>query len=132
MRFSTRQEDIKLQDPELLRFAESDTNETRSVIVELNSDDFIEKPRSSVPRARSPQTGGRSTGSAFGPRMATTAMNELERSLTQLGVGKSMVRLGTAQAYVVSVKPSQLRAISALPMVGAIRSNRTHRLVRVR
>ena len=39
-----------------------------------------------------------------------------------------MQRLNTARAFVVKVRPEQLRAISRLPLVGVIRPNRTHRV----
>jgi hypothetical protein len=55
-------------------------------------------------------------------------MTKLERELKTMGLGRGLVRLNQAQAFVVHVSPEQLRALSESPLVGVIRPNRIHRM----
>src|SRR3954465_9085012 len=118
----------KILDPDLRRFAQAKhADEAQSVIVELEIESPQFTPREIVPRPRVPSHGqpslfNLSTLAEEGGR----AMDQLERELSALGLDQKVVRLNTAQAFVVLVKPKQLRAILRLPRVGAIRPNRTH------
>jgi hypothetical protein len=55
-------------------------------------------------------------------------MDLLENGLKRLGLDRELVRLNVAQAFVLDVTPGQLRRILALPLVGRVRPNRTHRV----
>jgi hypothetical protein len=121
----------RIADEDLREFAESeDHGETRSVIVELEGEpaDIVPKlfgrmppvPRQSDVRAASKVIAG----------AAGKAMGDAERGLRKLGLGDSLVPLRAAHAFVVSVLPSQLRALARLPHVAIIRPNRTHKIPR--
>ena len=67
----------------------------------------------------------------IGPRTFSAAVNfatALEQELKRLGLGRDLVRLNQAQAFVVNVSPVQLRALTESPLVGVIRPNRIHRM----
>jgi len=119
----------KIPDPELRDFVQAEeSDEPRSVIVELEMGPPDLAPRQTVPRPRVP---GRDRVAPFD--LAKTeghdgAMNQLERELLALGLAQDLVRLNAAQAFVVSASPAQVRIISRLPLVGVIRPNRTHRV----
>jgi len=57
---------------------------------------------------------------------ATLTMDRVETQLKGLDLPKGPIRLDAAEAFVLSVTPSQLREISSWDLVGAIRPNRTY------
>lgn len=57
---------------------------------------------------------------------ATPIMDRVEEKLGRLDLPKRPVRLDTAEAFVLSVTPSQLAEISGWDQVGAIRPNRSY------
>jgi len=114
----------KILDPELIKFAEQDEKNTVSVIIETP-----------VEQAQVELTETRPDGDTFAPFAALPVdeeaerqkMDQLENELKKLGAD-ILVRLDTAQAFVVDLTPSQLRTVSLLGNVGYIRPNRTHRI----
>jgi hypothetical protein len=59
------------------------------------------------------------------------AMDALQVQLAKVvGDQEKMVRLNAAESFVLEATPEQLRAICELPLVGAVRPNRTHRVVK--
>jgi|GEM_PF-4028515 len=100
----------------------------RSVIIELGGpvpEVTLRKP------TRSFWNGGRPEIRSFGDGSGQAeAMDRLEKGLSELGLANELVRLDAAQAFVASVTPVQLRAITGMPLVGVIRPNRTHRTPR--
>jgi hypothetical protein len=114
----------KILDPELVKFAEQDKEDTVSVIIELP-----------VEQAQIELTETRPNEDIFVP-FATLPidedterqkMDQLESELKKLGVD-NLIRLDTAWAFVVDLTPSQLRAVSLLANTGYVRLNRTHRI----
>lgn len=119
----------KIPDLELRHFAMAEeTDEQRSIIIELEVGPPRLAPRETVPRPRSPGQDLLSTLDLAGAEEEGWTMRQLENELTALGLAKNMVRLDTAQAFVVTVRPEQLRAIVRLPLVSVVRPNRTHRV----
>ena len=117
----------KILDPELLRFADADAAaHPRSVIVELDAGPAHLTPR----RLHAPPRRALDRAKAA-PRTQSSRvrrdMTRLQKKLSDLGVQR-VVRLDSAQAFVVEVQPAALRAISEMPLVGTIRPNRTHRV----
>jgi hypothetical protein len=120
----------KIVDTDLQEFAAAENADgRRSVIVELGlppptvSPFFSHKP---IPRASE-------VGPHSSPRVSLAdveghgaAMDELETHLRALGPEARPLRLDSAQAFVVSVTPAQLRTISQWPLAGTIRPNRVH------
>ena len=110
----------KLHGPELVEFAHSEANDTLSVIVELSF------------RPGAQPVDGAEEGIGSRPVIVHPAvqgqrdrMDELERRLRRLGAG-SLLRLDAAGAFVLDATPDQLRAITLLGDVEAVRLNRTH------
>jgi hypothetical protein len=119
----------KVPDPELQRFAEApDSAGLRSVIVEIESGPPEFAPRDNVLRPRVPDGGRRGSSDGGSGGGSGESLESLERQLIALGLAANLVRLTAAQAFVVNVSPSQLCALSAMPLVGVIRPNRTHRV----
>ena len=117
-------ETAKIPDPDLRRFAEAAPEaEQRSVIVELEPGP---PPKPRPQRPRPPGARPDPLEMAYGGH-DERAMDQLERRLGELGLGEDLVRLDAAQAFVVTVRPDQLRLVAGLPLVGVIRPNRTHR-----
>jgi hypothetical protein len=116
----------KIADPELRIFAEDDEAPARSVIIEIKPVplDLSFERKSSSPRGFRQPIANPNQVVSQGEKQA---MDKLEGELTALGLGKDLVRLDTASAFVAKVSPEQLREISSLPLVGIIRPNRTHR-----
>ena len=112
----------KISDPELLKFAGQDTASKVSVIVELSIEHApIEladpDPNSGLVRPYE--------ALPIDEAAECQRMDRLERELKKL-VTSETVRLDTAQAFVVDLTPSQLRAVLRLTDVGCVRPNRTH------
>jgi hypothetical protein len=112
----------KIRDPQLTEFAEGETTGTASVILELVPGSG---PVARTEPGRGPG-GSRSISIVAGDHEAEQRqMDRLERELTGIGLGP-LVRLDAAHAFVTDATPGQLRAVTRLPLVGAIRPNRTH------
>lgn len=113
----------KISDPELLKFAQRDTDELASVLIERASDMVVEfgEPRDFAPH--------RPTRRAVaGEGMdASEQMQHFADAVQQI-IGAEPGRLDLAEALVAEVTPTQLRAIATLPQVVAVRPNRTHRI----
>ena len=118
---------LKISDPELRDFArELGTDVPRSVIVELN---LMGLNMNAEPIALGDHSARRLVPAeldADAARREKEGMDSLERELTSLGLGKDLVRLNTASAFVVKVSPEQLRTVSTIPLVGVVRPNRMH------
>jgi hypothetical protein len=125
-------DDGKIPNPELRNFAESsDSDEERSVIVELGTEPLRLAPREVSPRPRVPPPAAArrpDLDDLINVEGNAGSMRQLESELNACGLDRDLVRLDAAQAFVVSVTPCQLRALSRLPLVGIIRPNRTHRV----
>ena len=112
----------KILDAELVKFASQDSSTTVSVIVEM-----------ALPPSRVELTEVGPGQGPVRPQLALPAddgawrhgMDALERELRQL-IGAALVRLDTAQAFVVELTPDQLRKVTSLDEAGAIRPNRRH------
>jgi len=109
-----------LLDPSLREFAESAGETTRSVILELQASPVM------------PPTRFRSTARPARPARAPDApsdggaFKELERELSSLRLASKPTLLETVGMVVVDVTGEQLKRIMTLPMLAAIRPNRTH------
>lgn len=124
----------KISDSALRDFAEEgETTERRSIIIELDL------PPQAVARSewrKAPWEKGSFLGSGkISPsdetedcQKETEFMNKLEEKLDSFDLPEKPVRLDSAQAFVVSVTPEQLRTISQFPLTGLIRPNRAHRI----
>ena len=114
----------KVPDSELRAFAEGGpADEDRSVIIELASrPDTLLRTRE-VPRK------GRIRPAPPSPALTLQgrSMDQLERQIEAI-VARKRVRLDAAEAFVVSVRPTELRALLRLALVGFVRPNRTHRV----
>jgi hypothetical protein len=113
----------KIRDSALREFADANATEDRhSVIVELAAPPEIGL-RSVKPgppkRSESPKSAAKVQ---LTPRKSL--MDKLARKIS--GVSQDAVRLDAAEAFVLSVTPDELRAICEIPLVGAVRPNRTH------
>jgi hypothetical protein len=118
----------KIADPELRTFANADADgDSRTVIVELSLPP-VAFPQERTPRPRGPSTGRAAQLDVDSSVGGDAEMTKLERELKKMGLGRDLVRLNQAQAFVVNVSPGQLRALSESPLVGAIRPNRIHRM----
>ena len=126
----------KISDSQLRDFAEDgETNERRSVIVELGV-----MPRVALRPEwqKTPWKKGSYPGLVDYSALDETediekdieSMNRLEEKLVSLNLPEKPVKLDVAQAFVVSVTPEQLRAISRFSLAGPIRPNRVHRVPR--
>ena len=120
----------KIVDAELCRFAATqDTDERRSVIVELGVaptpiELTFDRRTGLRPRDRLAPRGDTDRMDLPDVEGHAEFMDELQRQLSALA-GEA-VRLDAAHAFVVSVTPVQLRALSLLPLAGIIRPNRRH------
>ena len=115
----------KIVDPGLREFAGStEAADPRSVIIEI----AVPSPLVS----RKPPEPGRQP---FGSRLAIASKDDprkrMDAAATQIVsvLKQDPVRLDTAEAFVASVSPAELRELLALPVVGMVRPNRTHRVV---
>lgn len=112
----------RVLDPELAKFAEQDSADKASVIVELS----FESPQVELAESRGDEDLSRPFAALpIDEQVERQRMDRLESELESLGIGQ-MVRLDTAQAFVVEVTPAQLRAITLLAETGLVRPNRTH------
>jgi hypothetical protein len=120
--------DVKIQDLDLRSFANGNAKVgPRSVIVELDIPPAQINVRKSAvkPRAKGAEE------SSAAPAVSieeVCAMDHLEGALRSLGFSRDLRRLEVSQAFVVDASPEQLRSIASLPGVGAIRSNKTHKV----
>lgn len=122
----------KISDSKLREFAEEkENNECRSVIVELD----VPARTSSLIKSKNntrgnPELFSLNTNPAFDEEddseKDSLLMNELEKKLSALNLSEEPIRLEHAQAFVVSVTPNQLRALSEMSLAGFIRPNRIH------
>lgn len=113
----------KLLDPSLADFAEQDSSERVSVIVELAL------PPSQVELANQSADEGLAPYAVlpFDVDAERRGMDRLEAELRKLGQDQ-FVRLDVAQAFVVDLNSEQLRAVTQLAEAGCIRPNRTHQV----
>jgi hypothetical protein len=120
----------KIADPDLRSFvAHGGADEQRSVIIELG----LPPPRLPLHPARPPRASPQPHQPAAPLDLAdieghALSMDELEAKLRTLDLAGKPIRLNAAQAFVVSVTPSQLGTIARWPLAGPIRPNRTHRV----
>jgi hypothetical protein len=113
-----------ITDRSLAEFAATDSDERRSVIVELGVP--LKVPlRPNGLRPYPPPVEELPTNDRRADE--SDEMDRLAEELRAQGLAESLVRLNLAQAFVVTVTPAQLRIISGSPLVGVIRPNRTHR-----
>jgi hypothetical protein len=117
----------KIVGKELAAFAQQTGEEERSVIVELSTT----KPVKLTPKRRSLPRHGTWTRESAPPasrdaKATRAAMDALEGVLKQFVREQALVRLETAQAFVLSVTPEQLRKVIGESLVGWVRPNRTH------
>lgn len=123
----------KISDNGLRDFAEKgEASERRSIIVELDI-----PPRTPVRPEwqRTPWKKGAYSSELMDSLAAgeerenkndLKSMNQLEEKLAGLDLPEKPVRLDSAQAFVLSVTPEQLRTISNFSLAGLIRPNRVH------
>jgi hypothetical protein len=118
----------KIEELDLRRFAKgNDTDDRRSVIVELQAPPVRLRAGAS---SKSPRSYDRQILPAETEAQAheSDAMDRLEAELHSLGLVRDVKRLDVAQAFVANASPEQLRSIASLPLVGAIRHNKTRRV----
>jgi hypothetical protein len=117
----------KIVYPDLREFAETSAPSTRrSVIIELGGPPpkvTLRKPSRTSPHFGSGQAEILDFGDDPG---RAEAMDRLEEELSKLRLSERPVRLDSAEAFVASVTPEQLRALTRLSLVGAVRPNREH------
>jgi hypothetical protein len=122
----------KIPDTDLRDFVKAGGhNGRRSVIVELGVDPVPIEPRDPlgppmIPAPRKDQVASRDD--LINIEGNAASMKQLEDELVSLGLGRDLVRLEAAQAFVLTVTPDDLRAVARLPLVGVIRPNRVHRV----
>lgn len=129
----------KINDLELGSFAHlAKSEEKRTVIVELATpppkvrlDRFSENTKS-LPKYRSTKsTERKSRINIRNIEGHKKDMDLLGGRLSKLGIPKdSLTRLDSAQAFIVSVYPEQLRNILRMKLTGIVRPNRVHKLSR--
>lgn len=106
-------------------FIAREDGSTESVIIEVAAP-VVAPPE----RALRDRRAHRATGSAATVSMA--AFDAVSRALDKLHLPTRPVKLEELQQFVADVTPAQLRRIADLPMVAAIRPNRTRRAPRPR
>ncbi|MCC6198082.1 MAG: hypothetical protein IT518_26825 [Burkholderiales bacterium] len=119
----------KIQDGDLAIFAAAGGAAKRSVIVEAEVPGALAARR--TPAKKLVRRGAMK--SATDDRYATASaksMARVEALLAELGLLADAVKLPAAVSFVVDAGPEQLRALSASPLVAAIRPNRMHRAVK--
>lgn len=114
--------DPKILDPDLIKFAEQTSTGTVSVIVELSIENTPIELTGSQGNEGRPYESAKVDGHAERQKM-----DRLEFELKRLAAG-GLVRLNTAQAFVVDLTPDQLRAVSLLAETECVRPNRTHQI----
>ena len=115
----------KILDPALRAFAESgSTEEDRSVIIELAPGGVRPLRTRGLPPKDVTAKPKRSASQPLTERAAL--MNELENKIAAV-VSRKRVRLNAAEAFVLNVRPRELRALVQSSLVGAVRPNRVHR-----
>src|SRR5262245_23373780 len=110
----------KVVDPGLREFlAEGDPGEHRSVIVELASPrkKATTRPTKLPPPKQKPPTPHDLT-TLLADEDVAASLDRLEDELAAQDLDEKPVRLNLAEAFVVSVTPPQLQAISQSPLVG--------------
>jgi hypothetical protein len=112
-------------DPELKNFAESAGPTKRSVILETISNPVSVPARLKTNPAAAPKRGKP-------PELVdeSAAFEALARELDLLQLAEEPVRLEGVRSFVVELTPQQLGRVLELPMVAAVRLNRTHRAPR--
>jgi hypothetical protein len=112
-------------DPELRNFAKTVGSPKRSVILET-----ITNPVSAPARLKTTTEGGQKRARPSQPVDEVASFEALARELECLELANEPVRLDGLRSFVVELTPEQLRRVLELPMVAAIRLNRTHRTPR--
>jgi hypothetical protein len=112
-------------DPELRSFAQTEGSPKRSVILET-----ITNPVSAPARLKSTSERSQKGSSSSRPVDEAASFKALANELERLDLADAPVRLEGIRSFVVELTPEQLRRVLELPMVGAIRLNRTHRTPR--
>jgi hypothetical protein len=119
----------KILDAGLAAFAGTDAAGTRSVIVEVEVPGAYAARR---PPARKLVRRGaaKRTGEDRHAAASDRSMAKMEALLAELGLLAGAVKLPSAASFVIDAGPGALRALSASPLVAAIRPNRLHRVAR--
>jgi hypothetical protein len=112
-------------DPELRDFAKGTGSSRRSVIVEA-----ITNPVSVPARLRSPSAPRPGRAAASPPIDEHAAFDALGSELRALDLAAEPVRMEGIGTFVVELTAEQVRRVLELPMVAAVRLNRTHQLPR--
>jgi hypothetical protein len=110
-------------EPSLAKFIASRDGTKRAVILEVKSAPVSAPVRSGTPGVSKAARGRK-------PRRASDGFAELERALAAMQLSPPPVLLERVGIAVVEVTSEQLEQLARLPILEAIRPNRTHRAPR--
>ena len=116
-------------DAQLREFSQTQGPATRSIIVEAQTAPVAPPVRHAAgANPRGVEEGvPKASGSSSSSKRDDASYEALGRALEALLPKAELVRLPAVRAFVVDLSAEQLRRVMDLPMVAAVRANRTHR-----
>jgi hypothetical protein len=116
---------VVIVDPELKDFAKAGGSARRSVILET-----ITNPVAAPTRLQTVKSPKAKRAPSLEPIDESASFEALGRELEGLGLAEAPVRMEGIRSFVVELTPEQVRRVLELPMVAAVRLNRTHQVPR--